>query len=50
MLIGVHTGYDAHKNKNLGTLITPEIHDWIKETVQGLAEYAREKEAADRPY
>ena len=40
MLIGVHTGYDSIKNQNLGTLITPEIHAWIKETVQDLAQHA----------
>ena len=41
MLIGVHTGYDPGSNTNIGTLITPEIHAWINETVKDLAKYAR---------
>ena len=39
-LIGIHTNYDPDLNENVGTLITPEIHSWIKETVQDLAKYA----------
>ena len=41
MLIGIHTGFDPETYENLGTLITPEIHSWINETVQELAKYAR---------
>ena len=29
--IGVHTGSDIEKGVNFGTLITPEINEWVHE-------------------
>ena len=45
MLIGIHKGYCLGEMFNIGTLITPEIYQWIQEKVQDLAESARKDQS-----